>query len=78
MKVAVSIPDPVFEAAERLAKQRRVPRSQLFAEALQDYLSRCGAETVTAKLNEVYGVENSQLDTALADAQYGALTDEAW
>jgi hypothetical protein len=30
MKVAISVPEPIFDAAERLAKQRRVPRSQLF------------------------------------------------
>ena len=40
MKVEVSVPDAIFEAAERLAKQRHVPLSQLFAEALQEYVSR--------------------------------------
>ncbi len=34
MKVAVSIPDPIFEAADQLAKERNIPRSQIFAEAL--------------------------------------------
>lgn len=35
MKTAVSIPDPLFEAAERLARRRGLRRSQLYAEALQ-------------------------------------------
>src|SRR2546427_1080786 len=35
MKTAVSIPDPLFEAAERLARRRGVRRSQLYAEALK-------------------------------------------
>lgn len=78
MKVAVSVPDPIFEAAERLAKQRRVPRSQLFAEALREYVSRYGSEAVTAKLNEVYAVEDSALDARLAEAQKASLADEAW
>ncbi len=35
MKTAVSIPDQLYEAAERLARRRGVRRSQLYAEALQ-------------------------------------------
>ena len=78
MKVAVSIPDPIFEAAERLAKQRRVPRSQLFAEALREYVTRHGTEAVTARLNEVYGAERSALEKPLVEAQRALLSDEAW
>lgn len=78
MKVAVSVPDPVFDAAERLAKQRRVPRSQVFSEALEEYVSRYGGESVTAKLNEVYNVEDSTLDSSLAQAQYKVLEHDAW
>lgn len=78
MKVAISLPDPVFDAAERLAKERRVPRSQLFSEALQEYVSRHGAEAVTAKLDEVYAVRDSALDESLAYAQNSSIDHEAW
>lgn len=40
MKVAISVPDAIFDAAEQLAKQRDVPRSQLFSEALNEYIAR--------------------------------------
>jgi metal-responsive CopG/Arc/MetJ family transcriptional regulator len=76
MKVAISIPDTVFDAAERLAKQRRMPRSQLFAEALQEYLVRHGTEAITAKLDQVYEVENSTLEKPLAAAQYASIAHE--
>jgi metal-responsive CopG/Arc/MetJ family transcriptional regulator len=65
MKVAVSVPDPIFDAAERLARQRQVPRSQLFAEALQEYIARHGSAAVTEKLNQVYASEESALDEDL-------------
>jgi metal-responsive CopG/Arc/MetJ family transcriptional regulator len=78
MKVAVSIPDPIFEAAERLAKQRRVPRSQLFADALQEYVSRHGLEALTAKLNEIYAAEDSAVDVPLMHAQLASIEHEAW
>jgi len=37
MKVAITLPDPVFEAAEHLAQELHIPRSQLYAEALSAY-----------------------------------------
>lgn len=78
MKVAVSVPDPVFEAVERLAKQRHVPRSQLYAEALQDYVSRHGPTAVTEKLDVVYSNTASGLDEQLTKAQYQSLDHETW
>lgn len=78
MKVAVSVPDPIFEAAERLAKQRHIPRSQLFAEALNEYVSRHGSEAITAKLNEIYRSEGSSLEEPLAHAQNASIDHEAW
>jgi metal-responsive CopG/Arc/MetJ family transcriptional regulator len=78
MKVAISVPDPIFDAADRLAKQRQVPRSQLFAEALKEYLSRHSSEAVTAKLNDVYDSEGSAVDAPLAHAQLGSIEHEAW
>lgn len=78
MKVAISVPDSVFDAAERLARQRAVPRSRLFTEALEEYVSRHGAEAVTDQLNAVYASEKSELDEAFASAQFGSVADEAW
>ena len=78
MKVAVSIPDPIFEAAEQLAKQRNIPRSQLFAEALAAYLESRNADAVTALLNEIYSLEPTVLDEALTKAQFDSIDHEAW
>lgn len=78
MKVAVSIPGPIFDAAERLARERQVPRSQVFAEALEEYITKKDPALVTAKLDEVYGALSSTVDPALASAQYTDLSDEAW
>lgn len=78
MKVAVSIPDPIFEAAEQLAKERNIPRSQIFAEALSTYLELRNSESVTALLNEIYGRESSNVDKSLIKAQFDAINHEAW
>lgn len=78
MKVAVSIPDPIFEAAERLAKQRGMPRSQLFAEALEAYLEARDSRAITASLDEIYARESSALDDGLRKAQFDSIDHEAW
>ena len=78
MKVAISIPDPVFEAAERLAKDLKKPRSQLYAEAIAEYVGNHDNSMVTEKLNAVYAKQASSVDEALRRAQLETLSDEAW
>ena len=78
MKVAISLPDPVFRAAETLARKLRKSRSQLYAEAIAAYVGARGAKALTGKLNAVYGKESSDLDPALKYAQLERLSREAW
>ena len=64
MKTAISLPDPLFHSAERLAKRLKVSRSALYATAVADYVAQHHRNSVTARLNEVYGEggEDSTLD----------------
>lgn len=78
MKVAISLPDPVFSAAEQLAHRLKVSRSQLYAQAIQEYLSKRQDAVVTERLNAVYDAESSDIDAALNNAQLGAIGHEAW
>ena len=78
MKVAISVPDPVFRAAERFAKERGISRSQLFAEALEAHLAQHAPEAVKAQLDRVYESERSELDGPFIRAQSAVLKDEAW
>lgn len=78
MKVAISLPDPVFRAAERLAKRLKKSRSELYADAIAEYVGARGARALTEKLNAVYAAERSELDPALKHAQVELLSREAW
>lgn len=78
MKVAISLPDPVFRAAEALARRLRKSRSQLYAEAIAEYVGARGAKALTARLNSVYAKESSEIDPALKHAQLERLCREAW
>jgi len=69
VKAVVSIPDPIFKAADDLAKRIGVSRSHLYSVALQRYVQEHEEEAVTAKLNEVYDQEPSVLDPMLQSIQ---------
>lgn len=53
MKTAVSLPDDVYPAAERQARRTRKSRSQLYAEALSEYLARHAPDEVTGAMHSV-------------------------
>lgn len=78
MKVAISLPDPLFRAAETLARKLKKSRSQLYAEAIAEYVGARGAAALTARLDAVYGKESSEVDPALKYAQLERLSREAW
>ncbi len=50
MKTAVSVPNEVFERAERLAKRLKVSRSELYSRALREYLAQHSPDEVTQAL----------------------------
>jgi metal-responsive CopG/Arc/MetJ family transcriptional regulator len=77
MKTAVSIPDPIFEAADRLARRRRISRSELYAEALAKLLDSDESTEITERLDDVYAEGQSGLDAGLAALQALAI-DEDW
>ena len=78
MKVAISLPDPLFSAAEQMAEELHVSRSQLYAQALSEYLDKRHEAAITQCLNTVYRAGQEGLDPALNRAQLSVLGDEAW
>ena len=54
MKTAISLSDSLFEKAEETASYMGIPRSKLFAMALEEYISRYNGKMITEKINEVY------------------------
>jgi len=85
MKTAISLSDGLFEVAEQTAQYMGIPRSRLFALALEDYLARHNGEMITQKLNEVYGkmtaedLKEFEPDLAVGLESLRELTkDDAW
>jgi metal-responsive CopG/Arc/MetJ family transcriptional regulator len=70
MKVAVSIPDPLFEEADRLAERMRTTRSAIYANALNAYLQAHSPDSLTDSLNAALaGVEPSEEEFARTAAR---------
>lgn len=51
MKTAISIPNDVFEKAERLARRTKRSRSRIVSDALREYLARHSPDEVTEAVN---------------------------
>ncbi len=78
MKTAVSIPDDIFERAERLASQGRRSRSEVYAAALDEYLARHAQDEVTEAMNQVCGEVDGDDDAFLAAAGKRVLANTEW
>lgn len=78
MKVAVSIPDELFETAEALGKRLGLSCSRLYATALADYLAKHSGRKTTERLNAVYADQPSRLDARVRRAQRRAIERDGW
>jgi metal-responsive CopG/Arc/MetJ family transcriptional regulator len=78
MKVAVSIPEDLFDSAETLGKRLGVSRSRLYATALAEFLAKHKGRKTTERLNRLYAEEESQLEKPLRRLQARSISRESW
>ena len=76
VKTAVSIPDPIFEAAEQVYKRLGISRSQFYARAVETLVKEHRGTDVRKALEAVYGSEESSMDPVLEELQVEALREE--
>ena len=78
MKTAITVPDPLFEAAERMAKRLKISRSQLYTRAVDEYLKRHRPRDVKEALDAIYANETSKLDRLFEAIQAASVGPEEW
>ncbi len=78
MKTAVSIPDAVYEGAERLARRTKKSRSRLFSEALKEYLARHAPDEVTEAMNRACAEVGEVKDPFVSRAARRILERSEW
>jgi metal-responsive CopG/Arc/MetJ family transcriptional regulator len=78
MKTAISLPDPLYAEAERLARRLKKSRSQLYAEAVAAYLRRHDVEALTEAFDRVCATIDSRADPMVEAAATRALARSEW
>ncbi len=78
MKTAISIPDDVFEGAKRLARRTKKSRSQLYSDAVKEYVSRHTPEEVTDAMNRVCGELGDSREEFVSTAARRVLERSEW
>ena len=78
MKTAVSVPDDVFERAERLARRERRSRSDVYSAALREYVARHSPDEVVEALDLVMAEVGEGADPFVVAAGRHALESTEW
>lgn len=78
MKTAISIPDSIFQAAEKYAKRVDKSRSQLFSEAMVEYLERHTPDEIIRTLNETVEAVGEINDSFIRKASHSLLEQSEW
>ena len=78
MKTAVSIPDEIFEKAERLVERERRSRSAVYSAALREYVARHAPDDVTDAMNRVCDEVGGATDAFVAAASRRVLERVEW
>jgi len=78
MKTAISLPDQLFREAEQHARRAQKSRSQLYADALAEYLARHAPDEVTDAMNRVVDGLDADNDGFPQAAARGVLARSEW
>ncbi len=81
MKTAISLPDDIFERADRRAKDLGLSRSEFFARAADSYLDTLDAGSVTEQIDDVVarvGANDESSMAAVASAHRLLGSEDEW
>lgn len=78
MKVAVSIPDSIFDEVENLAAQLKTSRSGLYARALGEFIDRHAPDKLTQAMNDAVAVIDEVPDPFFKTAARRILDKLEW
>lgn len=78
MKTAVSIPDEVFEEADRLARRMKRSRSEVYSRALAEYVARHAPDRVTEAMDRALEEIKEPADQFMRAASRRVLRRSDW
>ncbi len=81
VKTAISVQKSLFEEADILAHQMKVPRSRLFVLALEEYIKRHQNRVLLEKFNAAYAGEPDPAELVLREKSlkaYRETIEDEW
>ncbi len=80
VKTAISLPEPLFEQMEALARETNLSRSRLVALALESFIQRHENQRLLAQLNAAYEAAPDAAERAVQQAhrRHRAVVDGEW
>jgi hypothetical protein len=79
MKTAISVPDDVFDQAERAAKRLGLSRSEFFTRAVRAFLATRAEQNITSSYDAAFGdAASSDVDEFRHEGTRRALLDVEW
>ncbi|GMO30410.1 MAG: hypothetical protein Ta2B_11220 [Termitinemataceae bacterium] len=82
MKTAISLSNVLYEKAEETASYMGIPRSKLFAIALEEFIIRHNGNMIIEKINEVYEkIDQTEFEphlNVILDSQRDATKNDTW
>lgn len=78
MKIAVSVPQDVFDRAERLARREGRSRSDVYSAAVREYVARHAPDEVVEALDRVVAEVGGEPDAFVAAAARRTLSSSEW
>jgi metal-responsive CopG/Arc/MetJ family transcriptional regulator len=78
MKTAISLPDALFAEADRLAKRLGTSRSELYRDAVAEYIARRSPDAVTDAMNRVVDAVGAEPDAFVQAVARRVLRGTTW
>jgi len=78
MKTAVSLPDELFQKAERLARRLKRSRSRLYRDALAEYVTRHDPDDLTRRIDDALVLAGDGIDPFVTAAARRGLARVEW
>ena len=78
MKTAISLPDDLFVAAEKIQLRKRVSRSEFYAMAIRWFVQHETNNGITEQLNKVYSVGSDKISDHMMWVQMDAIGKDDW
>jgi metal-responsive CopG/Arc/MetJ family transcriptional regulator len=78
MKVAISLPDDVFEEGEALSRQLKTSRSRLYARALREFAARHNPDALTEAYDAALAAAGDEDSAFAKEASRRILAKSEW